>query len=184
LKAQKRQQLRWDQKKKKFVKGDGAGADNVKMVKTESGTKLPASYRSGRFDEWKSKTRSTLPRVGEMEQEGPRTRGPGGPGGRKFRHTKVTEAKPLDKLSKGYERKLRQQKKGDNSGLGEGQGGRNARSNVKGAAKVLGKGRNAGKNLARVRSELKSAEQIRKSRKSYEQKKAKNARLPKRKGRH
>jgi DBP10CT (NUC160) domain len=41
----------WDKKKKKFVKGNGTGANNVKLVRTENGTRLPATYRSGRFDE-------------------------------------------------------------------------------------------------------------------------------------
>lgn len=68
----KRARLTWDTKKKKFIKGDGAGADNVKMVRTESGTKLPATYRSGRFDEWKAKNRISLPRVGEVENAGKR----------------------------------------------------------------------------------------------------------------
>ncbi|EIN11681.1 DEAD-domain-containing protein [Punctularia strigosozonata HHB-11173 SS5] len=182
LKSQKRQQLRWDQKKKKFVKGDGAGADNVKMVKTESGTKLPATYRSGRFDEWKAKTRNNLPRVGEMEQEGSRARRSGGPGGRKFKHNKVTEAKPLDKLSKDYERKVKQVKRAEK---GEEQAGPSPKGKGRAPGKVQGKGRNAGKSMSRVRSELKSAEQIRKARKVHEQKKAKNARRPaKRKGRH
>ena len=52
-KRKRQNTLTWDKKKKKFIKGDGVGADNVKMIRTESGTKLPATYRSGRFDEWK-----------------------------------------------------------------------------------------------------------------------------------
>ncbi len=80
----KRNHLTWDKKKKKFIQGDGAGADNVKMVKTESGTKLPATYRSGRFDEWKAKARVSLPRVGETENEASRA-----PRGHKFKHNKV-----------------------------------------------------------------------------------------------
>jgi ATP-dependent RNA helicase DDX54/DBP10 len=59
--------MTWDKKKKNFVQGDGVGADNVKLVKTESGVKLPATYRSGRFEEWKSKNKKSLPRVGETE---------------------------------------------------------------------------------------------------------------------
>jgi DBP10CT (NUC160) domain len=50
----------WD-KKKKFLKGDGTGANNVKLVRMENGTRLPATYRSGRFDEWKSQHRVNLP---------------------------------------------------------------------------------------------------------------------------
>jgi hypothetical protein len=71
--AQRRAQskLVWNKKKKKFVRGDGTGSDNVKMVRAESGVKLPASYRSGRFDEWRAKARVSLPRVGDAtSQEG------------------------------------------------------------------------------------------------------------------
>ena len=75
--AQERQrrEMKWDKKKKRFVKGTGEGADNVKLVKTESGVKLPVSFRSGRFDEWKAKSRMSLPKVGEAEPEGARSGG-------------------------------------------------------------------------------------------------------------
>ncbi|KAF7361862.1 ATP-dependent RNA helicase DBP10 [Mycena venus] len=115
----KRRQLNWDKKKKRFVKGDGVGADNIKLVKTESGTRLPATYRSGRFDEWKAKSRIALPRVGEAENEGSQRRRPVGIGGQRFRHNKVVAPKPLDKLGNDYERKVRQMKKKAESQEGE-----------------------------------------------------------------
>ncbi|KAG9084833.1 ATP-dependent RNA helicase dbp10, partial [Ceratobasidium sp. 392] len=107
-------QLNWDSKKKKFVRGAGEGADNVKIVKTESGARLPATYRSGRFEEWKAKTKTFLPKVGETENEntGRGMRGQRGRvAGKRFTHQGKTESKPLDKLSLGYERKSRQMKK-------------------------------------------------------------------------
>lgn len=55
-------QLKWGRKKKKFVKGDGAGADNMKIVKNEGGTRLPVTYYGGRFDECKANTCGTLAR--------------------------------------------------------------------------------------------------------------------------
>ena len=170
----KKRQLNWDKKKKKFVKGDGVGADNVKLVKTESGIKLPASYRSGRFDEWKAKTHSSLLRVGEAEEEGGRPRQLAGPGGRRFKHHKITESKPVDKFSKDYERKLRQVKKR----TAEGDSGD---APAKGGKALKNGGRFGGKSIGRVKSELKSAEQIRKTRKMQDKRKAKNAR-PSRKG--
>ncbi|KAE9411456.1 P-loop containing nucleoside triphosphate hydrolase protein [Gymnopus androsaceus JB14] len=187
----KKRMLNWDKKKKKFVKGDGVGSDNVKLVKTESGMKLPATYRSGRFDEWKAKTHSSLPRVGEVEGEGVRSRQMSGSGGHRFKHHKITESKPLDKLSKDYERKVRQLKKqGGNEGGGGGSGsGAASSSHVKGGAKgavgrkpKVGGGRYGGKSMGRVKSELKNADEIRKSRKMQERRKAKNAR-PSHKGR-
>ncbi|KAG5648471.1 hypothetical protein DXG03_003082 [Asterophora parasitica] len=169
--GRQKRQMNWDKKKKRFVQGDGAGADNVKLVTTESGTKLPATYRSGRFDEWKAKTRVSLPKVGEAENEGTRRR-TGGPGGQRFRHNAVVPSKPLDKLHVSYDRKVRQmqKKKGDADGDDKPSGGRPG----KGATKVGG--RYGGKTFGRVKSELKTSEQIRKSRKVMENKRAKNAR--------
>jgi ATP-dependent RNA helicase DDX54/DBP10 len=176
-------QVNWDKKKKKFIKGDGVGADNVKLVRTENGTRLPATYRSGRFDEWKAKSRVSLPKVGEAEAEGTHGRRGSGPGGRIFRHNKVASAKPLDKLSKDYERKVRQKKKRDGS---EADGGELARplSRAGRGSKtgVRTGGRYAGKTMGRVKNEIKTVDQIRKGRDAMEQKRAKNAR-PSKKGR-
>lgn len=59
--------LRWDPKKKKFVRGTGIGSDNKKMIRTESGALISATYKSGRFDEWAKKQRVSIPRTGEQE---------------------------------------------------------------------------------------------------------------------
>jgi ATP-dependent RNA helicase DDX54/DBP10 len=179
----KRRQLTWDKKKKKFVKGDGTGADNVKMVKTESGTKLPATYRSGRFDEWKATNRVQLPNIGDAEPQS-RGRPNRGAGGRKFKHQKVVAAKPLDKLAKNYDRKLRHIRKREESGE---QSADPARPSANGVDKVKGKGpkiggRYGGKPLARVKTELKTTEQIRKGRNMLAKKRAKNARPSRKRG--
>ena len=161
--------MTWDKKKKKFVQGDGAGADNVKLVKTESGVKLPATYRSGRFEEWKSKNRKSLPRVGETES------GRGGHIGKRYLHKKVSEPKRLDKAHVDYERKARQRKKEAGvSGMGEGDDPPQ-QSRRGGKKAVLGK-RYGGKTVGRVKTELKTVDQIRKARKVAEHRKAKNAR--------
>ncbi|EIW63392.1 DEAD-domain-containing protein [Trametes versicolor FP-101664 SS1] len=168
-----RREMKWDKKKKKFVKGTGEGADNVKMVKTESGAKLPATYRSGRFDEWKQQHRVSIPRVGEAEEEGPR-RGGGGPGGRKYRHKQVVAAKPLDKFRTDYEKKTKKFKSSEQEGGGDGPS--------RGGSSRPPPGRKGprfgGKPMGKVKNELKTVDQIRKSRKVAEQKKAKNARAP------
>ncbi|KAI0342126.1 DEAD-domain-containing protein [Trametopsis cervina] len=182
--ARKRREMHWDKKTKKFVKGMGEGADNVKLVKTESGVKLPATYRSGRYDEWKAKNKRGMPRVGEEEAVGPGGRGAGG-GGRKWKHNKVETAKPLDKFRGDYERKTRQlQKKsgeasGGAGGPGAGAGGgrappSSASKATKGKKKlaVRAGSRTGGK----ARNELKTVDQIRKSRQVEERKKMKNAR--------
>lgn len=184
--AQERQrrELKWDKKKKRFVKGTGEGADNVKMVKTESGVKLPASYRSGRFDEWKAKARVSLPKVGEAEAETVRGVGGAGPGGRKWKHKQVAAAKPLDKLRGDYDRKVRQLKKsaGDHEGAarddGPGRAGGSSRPPASAGKRGMAKrgGRFGGKSVGKVKSELKTVDQIRKARMVVEQKRAKNAR--------
>ncbi|WWC67642.1 uncharacterized protein I206_101552 [Kwoniella pini CBS 10737] len=55
--AQKASQLSWDRKKRKFVTPT-IGADNKKMIRSESGSLLPASYNSGRYTAWKSRKRT------------------------------------------------------------------------------------------------------------------------------
>ncbi|KAG6811535.1 hypothetical protein H0H92_006968 [Tricholoma furcatifolium] len=168
-------QMTWDKKKKKFVQGDGVGADNVKLVTTESGAKLPATYRSGRFDEWKAKTKVSLPKVGEAEIEGSK-RQTGGSGGHRYRHNAAIPAKPLDRLHVSYERKLRHNNKKE-EGNGEvksaGLPGKSVRRGSRFGAKSVG----------RVKSELKTSEQIRKSREVVERRKAKNARPSRKKSR-
>ncbi|KAF8520354.1 P-loop containing nucleoside triphosphate hydrolase protein [Hysterangium stoloniferum] len=163
-------QMTWDKKKKKFVKGDGAGADNVKLVRTESGTRLPASYRSGRFDEWKKSNRKSLPRVGEAEPESAGKHAFGG--GRRFKHNKITEAKPLDKLSVGYDRKIKQKRKNEDQG-----------SSTDGkTAERPGRGRYGAKPIRQVKNELKTVDQIRRAREITAKRKAKNARPSRKKG--
>lgn len=48
-KSSRKNQLRWDKKKKKFVQGDGTGSDNKKLIRSESGALISASFKSGRF---------------------------------------------------------------------------------------------------------------------------------------
>ena len=92
-----------------------------------------------------------------------------------FKHTKITAAKPLDKLRTDYDRKTRRMKKQDGqdtestSSLGS-KGGRPTK-------------RYGGKSYGQVKSELKTVDQIRKTRKIKDQKKAKNARPSKKKRR-
>jgi ATP-dependent RNA helicase DDX54/DBP10 len=139
------------------------------MVRAESGVKLPASYRSGRFDEWRAKARMSLPRVGEaVPDRRPTDR-------KRFKHTSTTAAKPLDKLTTSYERKVRVQKKVEAVGAVS-------------AEEIISRGRHVpgrrygGKSLGQVHGEIKSAEQIRKARKIMEKRKVKNARPSRKKG--
>ncbi len=58
----KKNQMRWDAKKKKYVRAD---ASDKKKIKTESGVWIPASYKSNRYNKWKE--RSKLAQMQEDE---------------------------------------------------------------------------------------------------------------------
>ena len=60
--------MRWDAKKKKYVKAEqGQGDDSKKKIKTESGVWIPASYKSDRYAKWRE--RSKLEQQMEAEQD-------------------------------------------------------------------------------------------------------------------
>ena len=52
--------MKWDRRKKRFTAGIVTGADNKRIIRTENGTQLPASYRSGRFDKWRKSSGKSL----------------------------------------------------------------------------------------------------------------------------
>lgn len=193
---------RWDAKKKKFVHGDGTGADNKKLIRTESGKKLPASFKSGRYEEWAKEQRLGVQRVGETEDakvvrtaRGLFERRPGGGGGGRgsgsagagpaaFRHKQIKPARRPDKHEHDFKKKFAKFKsrtEGDGEGSGSGSGSAKRRS---GAAKSGGPGAKKGakratgvrRTGAKAKSELKSAGQIYKDRQSQQKRKEKNAR--------
>ncbi|KAG6334659.1 hypothetical protein ID866_4426 [Astraeus odoratus] len=173
----RRHKLSWDKKKKNFIKGDGTGADNLKLIRTENGTRLPATYRSGRFEEWQKKVKVTIPRIGEQEliKKG----GAGRIDGKRWKHNKVFEAKPIDKSHKDYERKARQSKKREEKAAAVEDVSLSSQKRFAQKSKQIG-GRYGNKSVARLKNELKTVDQIHKSRKIAEKKRAKNARSPRR----
>ncbi|EPS33025.1 hypothetical protein PDE_07986 [Penicillium oxalicum 114-2] len=157
--GENRSVMRWDKRHKKYVarQNDEDGSKGTRLVRGESGAKIAASFRSGRFQSWKKgKRMSNLPRVGEAETPGLSTGSgmPGvhGPGGR-FRHQKQQAPKRADPLRGDYEK---QKKK--NETARERQHGQ-----VGGAA-------------ARGKSEIRSTEDIRKARNLKQKRREKNAR--------
>ncbi|KAF1939573.1 DEAD-domain-containing protein [Clathrospora elynae] len=64
--------MRWDKKSKKYVNrtNDEDGSKGTKMIRGESGQKIAASFRSGRFDDWRKANKVKMPRVGEIEAPG------------------------------------------------------------------------------------------------------------------
>lgn len=147
--------MRWDKKQKKYVSraNDDDGSKGAKMIRGESGQKIAASFRSGRFDAWKKSNKiERLPRTGETETFSSKAGG-----GRKFRHKEVKAPKEADKYRDDYHKKKK---------LVE-------------AAKEKRVGRfSEGKGKMEVRG----AEDIRKERGKKERKREKNAR-PAKKGR-
>lgn len=198
---------RWDVKKKKFVKGDGIGADNKKLIRTESGKLLPASFRSGRFDEWSKEQRMEMQRVGEKEDEKTvrtarglvaRKRGMSGGRsnrdgdgdqdrhsnsfGRKFMHKQSKPMRKPDRFEDDYKNKMNKYKartSDDQSGPS-----RNTRKGPEKKGKNGKKGAPSGarRTGAKARSELKSSMQIQKERSMASKRKEKNARPSKRGG--
>ena len=121
-----RPSMRWDKRHKKYIstssfgpdgkKDKGRGKDETgkkKWVKSESGGRIAASFRSGRFERWKKANKiERLPRVGEKENpavtrrlggesgDGP---GRGGMGGKRYRHRKEEAPKEADKYRDDFE---------------------------------------------------------------------------------
>ena len=89
-------QMRWDKKSKKYVKlaNDEDGSKGRKLVRSESGQKIAASFRSGRFDAWQKSNRVKKQRTGE--QEDPRQARPPKAMG-KFKHHADKAPKRPDK---------------------------------------------------------------------------------------
>ena len=160
---------RWDKRHKKYVQvqNDEDGSKGTKLVRGESGVKIAASFRSGRFDAWKRDKRiKRLPRVGEAENSATAaaaaSAGSGGPGGihgyRRFKHNKEQAPKAVDKLRKDYGRMKKKQEA----------------AKQRAAEKGLNGPLQGGK--GKVRSEIKGVDDVRKARKLKEKRREKNAR--------
>ena len=66
-----RSRLQWDRKKKKYVRTGGmdGGAKGEKMIRTESGALIPASYKTDAFQEWQKRHGTGTMRVGQDESK-------------------------------------------------------------------------------------------------------------------
>ncbi|CAO1601414.1 ATP-dependent RNA helicase dbp10 [Xanthoria calcicola] len=90
--------MRWDKKSKKYVAraNDEDGSKGKAMIRGESGQKIAASFRSGRFDAWKRANRiEKLPKTGDTEKaSGSNSMR----GGRRFKHKAEKAPKDADKF--------------------------------------------------------------------------------------
>lgn len=148
-KAKRNQQtMQWDSKKKNYVNSQST---DKKFIIGESGQKIPASYKSGRFDDWK-RGKGGQNRVSEK----------GNPnevklGNNKFKHNTTKAPKLPDKFRDDFQKQKKKVEKAMDGGV-----------------------RVKGYNRAGQKQEIRSTEDIRKARGVVEQKKKKNARPTKR----
>lgn len=155
--ANKPKGLRWDKKSKKYVQraNDEDGSKGKRFITGESGQKIAASFRSGRFDAWRKANKvSHMPRVGEMEKSN--NHFANNNGGKRFKHKDDRAPKEADKFRDDYHK---QKRKVD-------------------AAKEQRRGRFA---EGKGKNELRGVDDVRKLRKVAEKRKEKNAR-PQRRG--
>lgn len=161
-----KQGMKWDKKRGKYINAGSTSENGISMkyIRSENGTKLPASYRSGRFDSWKQAHRSGNFRVGSIEsqntQESPGSKFATGANGRLlYKHNKVQAPKLADKARDDYHK----QRKRVAAALEKG-------------VRVKGK-----QPIYFGDSELQTADQVRKAREIKQKKQEKNARPSKKK---
>lgn len=115
--ASKVNQLRWDKRGKKYVStaNDTDGSKGARTIRGESGQKIAASFRSGRFDAWRRTNKlDRLPRTGEKEST-QHSRGITA-SGKRFKHHAERAPKQPDKHRDDYykkKKKLEERKASD-----------------------------------------------------------------------
>ena len=146
------QGMRWDKKSKKYVSraNDEDGSRGTRLVRGESGQKIAASFRSGRFDVWKKTNKvGRLPRVGELESTGRQAKTDSS--GKQYRHRLEKAPKEADKYRDDYHKRKKRVEEAKEKRIGKFRDG-------------------AG------RSELRSIDDMRKQRKLKDRRREKNAR--------
>ena len=150
--ASRPKSMRWDKKRKKYVMrgSDEDGQQGKKLIRGESGQKIAASFRSGRFEAWKKSHKiDRIPKVGEAERAslGSRTSIPA----KRFRHKTERAPKEADRFRDDYYKQKKKVAEAKDKRVGKFKHG-------------------AGK------SELRSVDDVRKERRLKEKRREKNAR--------
>jgi ATP-dependent RNA helicase DDX54/DBP10 len=154
--ASKAKGMRWDKKAKKYVArvNDEDGSKGAKMIRGESGLKIAASFRSGRFNEWRKANKiGRMPRIGETESQ---TRPMQQNGDRRYKHKAEKAPKEADRYRDDYHVQKKRVQEAKEKRIGKFKDG-------------------SGK------SELKGVEDVRKQRNLEEKRREKNARPSKKK---
>jgi ATP-dependent RNA helicase DDX54/DBP10 len=127
--------MRWDKKSKKYVEraNDEDGSKGSKMIRGESGQKIAASFRSGRFDAWRKANKvDRLPRTGETETAAnAANRG----GGKRFKHKVEKAPKEADRYRDDYYKRKKMVEAAKEKRIGRFRDG-NGRGEVKGVDDV------------------------------------------------
>lgn len=149
-KLQKNSQvMRWDKKKGKYI--NSQSVEGKKYIIGESGQRIPATFRSGKFDEWKR-----LRNIRSIKSEMAESADAKDDNNKRFKHKKVTAPRAPDKFRDDFHKQKKKVTKALEAGV-----------NVKGF--------NRG-----GQREMKTTAEIRKARNLKEKRKAKNARPSKR----
>lgn len=114
--------MRWDKRHKKYVarQNEESGFKSQKLVRGESGAKIPASFRSGRYDSWRRAHRLGSLKVGEKETKDNQSFNATG---KRYRHQRHTAPKVADKYRDDFEKKRKQATRArENLQAGEGKG--------------------------------------------------------------
>ena len=142
--------LRWDKRSKKYVarENDEDGSKGTKLVRGESGQKIAASFRSGRFDAWRKTNKvDRLPRTGDLESASSTNQLPG----RRFKHRAEQAPKEADRFRDNFYKQKKRVQEAKEKRIGKFKDGQG-------------------------KSELKGVEAVRKDRKLKEKRRDKNAR--------
>ncbi|RLL98186.1 ATP-dependent RNA helicase dbp10 [Aspergillus turcosus] len=153
--------MRWDKRHKKYVarQNDEDGSKGTRLVRGESGAKIAASFRSGRFDAWRRGNRlGRMPRVGEAEAPNLAAGLNAAISGKRFRHRREQAPKKADPLRGDYEKMKKKAELAKERAMSK-----------------------AGGAAPRGKSELKNTDDIRIARKLKQKRREKNARPSRRK---
>ena len=94
--------MRWDKKKGKYI---NSKSTDKKYIISENGTKIPASFRSGKFDEWR-KQRNLKP-TSTVEDDS----------NKRFKHKQQRAPKLPDKFRDDYHKQKKKVEKAIESGV-------------------------------------------------------------------
>ncbi|GEQ67121.1 hypothetical protein JCM33374_g784 [Metschnikowia sp. JCM 33374] len=141
--------MKWDKKKGKYI--NSQSVEGKKYIIGESGQRIPATFKSGKFDQWK-KQRNIKSFDATVSEEQNKEKD-----NRRFKHKKVEAPRAPDRFRDDYHKQKKKVDKAVDSGV-----------------------RVKGFNKPGQRQELRSNEDIRKSRQLKEKKQAKNGRGGKR----